>query len=142
MPFLLGALGVGFLGVRALVLRTFMVEDLAGDRDAYVIPAVQRFGQRAADRSHRHDLARSIRVALTSSSGTTLERLRAVQSELDELAALLEDDGVAIDAYSMILLDRWLRDPGGSFRNPAVPVAEVRSRLLYELAELDSLTDP
>ena len=137
IPFLLGAFGVGFLGVRAIVLRAFLVEDLAGDRDAYAIPAVRRFGLRATAPRHRDDLAHSIRVALTGSSGVATERFRAVQPELEAHADVLEDERRRLDPYSIVMLERWLNDPADSFRNLLIPVAELRLRLRCELAELD-----
>ena len=137
IPFLLGAFVVGFLGLRAYVRRTFLVEDLAGDPDAYTIPAVRRFGLRVASPAHRHDLAHSVRMALTGSSGAVADRFRAVQPELEALIAVLEDDDRRLDPCTVVTLERWRNDPGGSFRNPDVPVAELRSRLRSELIELD-----
>ena len=68
MPLLVGAFGVAFLGMRALVRRTFLVEDLAVDRDAFVIPDVHRFALRAASPDHRRQLACSLRGMLTGSA--------------------------------------------------------------------------
>jgi hypothetical protein len=136
IPFLLGAFAVGFLGLRAYVRRTFLVEDLAGDPDAYTIPAVRRFALRATAPQHRHDLARSIRIALTGSSGVVADRFRAVQPELEELVVVLEDDDHPLDPYAIVTLERWLNDPCGSFRDPDAPVAELRSRLRSEVIEL------
>jgi hypothetical protein len=138
IPFLLGAFGVGFLGIRAFVRRTFLVEDLAGDRDAYAIPDVRRFGRRVAMPAHRHELARSIRVATTESCCETGERIQAARGELDQLAALLEDDRLQLEPCSLVRLGRWLDDPGGSFRNPRIPAAELRSHLRCVLTELDT----
>jgi threonine/homoserine/homoserine lactone efflux protein len=42
VPLLVGAGAVGFLGVRAFVRRSFLIEDLAADPDAYSIAAVRR----------------------------------------------------------------------------------------------------
>jgi hypothetical protein len=142
IPFLLGAFSVGFLGMRAIVLRIFLVEDLAGDRDAYAIPAVRRFALRATAPQHRHDLAHSIRIALTGSSGVVADRFRAVQPELEELVAVLEDDDRPLDPYAVVTLERWLNDPCGSFRDPDAPVAELRSRLRSELIELGRYAIP
>jgi len=134
-PFLLGAFGVGFLGMRAVVRRFFLVEDLAGDRDAYAIPAVRRFGLRATAPRHRHELARSIRA--TASLSTVVDRFRAVQPELEELVAVLEDDDRPLDPCAVVTLERWLNDPGESFRDADAPVDELRSRLRRGLTELD-----
>jgi hypothetical protein len=55
MPLLFGAVAVGFLGVRALVRRSFLVEDLAADSDADAIPAVRRYIERVATHEDRDD---------------------------------------------------------------------------------------
>jgi hypothetical protein len=138
VPFLLGAIGVGFLGVRALVRRMFLVEELAGDRDAYAIPAVRHFGLRAATLEHRRVLAHSIRAAMVESSLEIAARLESVRVELDQLVAVLEDDRRALDPYLLVGLERWLNDPGGTFRNPSVPAVELRSWLRSILARIEA----
>jgi hypothetical protein len=138
MPLLLGAIGVGFLGVRTLVRRMFLVEELAGDRDAYEIPAVLRFGLRTATPAHRRQLARSIWVAMTDSTYPVAERLRSVRVELEQLVAVLEDERRSLQPYTLVMLERWLNDPGGEFRNRAVPTAELRSRLRAILAQIEA----
>jgi hypothetical protein len=137
LPLLLGAIGVGFLGIRALVRRTFLVEELSADRDAYAIPEVRRYGLRAAELSHRRLLARSIRVALAESTLDVAAHLRGARAELDRLAAVLEDERFDLPPYEVVNLEHWLADPYGSFRNPAVPVPELRSRLRCILASFD-----
>jgi hypothetical protein len=136
IPFLLGAIAVGFLGVQAHVRRVFLVEDLADDRDAYSIPDVRRFGERATTPEHRRQLARSIRVEMTDSSYEAA-RLATVRVELGQLVAILEDEQRTLEPYSLVTLEHWLNDPGGSFRNPLVPVVELRSRLRCLLVDLD-----
>jgi hypothetical protein len=135
MPLLIGAIGVAFLGMRALVRRTFLVEDLAVDREAYVIPDVREFGLRAASPEHRRLLARSVRAALTESSSEVSARLAAVRDELEQLIAALEDDRLGWEPRAAVTLERWLSDPAGSFRDPSVPVVELRSRLRSILAD-------
>jgi hypothetical protein len=137
MPFLLGAIGVGFLGVQAYVRRVFLVEDLADDRDAYSIPDVRRFGERVRTPAHRRQLAQSIRLATADSSREEAARLASVRVELDQLLAVLEDDQCPLEPHRLVTLEHWLNDPGGSFRNPLVPAAELRSRLRRLLVDLD-----
>ncbi len=137
IPFLLGAVGVGFLGVQAYVRRVFLVEDLADDPDAYAIPDVRRFGERATTPTHRRRLAQSIRVAMTDSSYEETARLQSVRVELDQLVAVLEDKQRSLEPYSLVTLEHWLNDPGGSFRDPRVPAAELRSRLRRLLVDFD-----
>ncbi len=134
MPFLVGAVGVGFLGVRAYVRRTFLVADLAAEPDAYAIPAVRSYGLRAASLDHRHTLARTIRVEAGE------PRLAPVGAELEQVAEKLDDDGRRLDPCSLVALEQWLRDPGGSFRNPEAPAGELRARLRCLLGSLDAET--
>lgn len=137
MPFLLGAIGVGFLGVQAYVRRVFLVEELADDRDAYSIPDVRRFGERVKTPAHRRQLAQSIRLATSDSSYEEAARLASVRVELDQLVALLEDEQRPLEPHSLVTLEHWLNDPGGSFRNPSVAAVELRSRLRRLLVDLD-----
>lgn len=137
VPLLVGAIALCFLGVQALVRRSFLIEDLAADRDAYVIPDVRGFGLRAASPAHRHQLARVLRVALLGSTYETAERLQAVRPELDELIADLEDDSLRWEPPAAVGLERWLNDPLGSFHDQTVPVTELRSRLRVFLAGFD-----
>lgn len=134
VPLLVGAVVVSFLGVQALVRRSFLIEDLAAERDAYVLPAVRRFGLRVVSPAHRRRLASTLRVALKGSTAETAERLEAVRPELDELIADLEDDSLRWDPAVAIGLEHWLTD---SFRDPAVSVAEARTRLRSFLAGFD-----
>ena len=132
MPFLVGAIAVGFLGVRAFVRRTFLVEDLAAEPDAYSIHAVRSYGLRAATCEHRHALARTIRAEAGE------PRLAPVHVELEQLVGVLEDDRRRLDPCTLVALEQWLRDPGGSFRDPEAPAVEQRPRLRHFLAELDA----
>ena len=137
IPFLLGAVGVGFLGMQAHARRVFLVEELADDRDAYGIPEVRRFGERATTPTHRRRLAQSIRLAMTDSPSEVAARPHSVRVELDQLAAVLEDEERSFEPYSLVTLEHWLNDPGGSFRDPRVPAVEVRSRLRHLLVDFD-----
>jgi hypothetical protein len=136
VPLLIGATGIAFLGIRALVRHTFLVEDLAVDREAYAIPDVCEFGRRAASPEHRQELARSVRVALTDSTHEVGARLTAVRAELEQLIAALEDDSLRWKPQAAVTLERWLNNPAGSFRDPSVPVVELRSRLRSILVDL------
>jgi hypothetical protein len=131
-PFLVGAIAVGFLGVRAYVRRTFLVEDLAAEPDAYAISAVRSYGRRATTAEHRHALARTIRVEAMD------QRLAPVRGELDRLARLLVDGDRQLDPCTLVALEQWLRDPGGSFRDLEAPATELRGRLRRFVAELEA----
>ena len=121
-PLLAGAVVVSFLGVVALVRRSFLIEDLAAERDAYVIPAVRRFGRRAVSPPHRRLLAGKLRAS----------RLEAACPELDELIADLEDDSLRWEPSAAVALERWLDEPPGSD-------ADARARLRSVLAGFESV---
>jgi hypothetical protein len=131
VPFLVGAIAVSSLGVQALVRRSFLVGDLAGEREAYVIPAVRRFGLRAVAPEQRHRLACTLRFALL---GSTAARLAPLRPELEELIADLEDDSLRWEPSAAVGLEHWLNDPVGSFQDPAASVVEARARLRSFLA--------
>jgi hypothetical protein len=138
MPLTIGAFAMAFLAVRAHIRRFFLVEDLAADRDAYLIPAVQEFGLRAASIDHRRQIAHAVRGALLGSTGETGERLAAVRPELEQLIAALEDESAHWDPLTAVALDHWIADFDGSFRDVSAPAAEIRCRVRSILTRLDS----
>jgi hypothetical protein len=131
VPLTVGAFAMTFLAARAYVRRFLLVDDLAVDRDAYVIPAVQEFGRRAASIEHRRQIAHGVRAALGSG-----ERLTSVRPELEQLIAALEDATVQWDPLAVVALDHLIADPYGSFRDASAPVVEIRHRVRSVLAGL------
>jgi hypothetical protein len=99
LPLLAGATAVTFLGARAFVQHSFLVEDLAVDPDAYVLADVRRYGTRAASLEHRRALAGALRAAL---------REEDVSLELIELVAALEDEARPLPPYAVVCLERSL----------------------------------
>jgi hypothetical protein len=128
-PLLVGGLGVTLLGVRALVRRYLLLEDLAADRDAYVIPEVRQVALRAASLEHRHVLAGSIRDALDPPWAEPEPRVASNRDVLDEIATALDDPRLALDPASAVALDRLLTDGDRGLYSPDLPADELRSRL-------------
>ena len=129
MPLFLGGIFVGALGVRALWRRWDLVDRLADDRDAYVIPDVMAYASRDATMERRHCSAAQIRGELarttfvSTATGVTADELEALTSELD-------DGDLVLDPACAVACRRLLTDPSESpFLNPAVSAAEVRSRV-------------
>lgn len=138
VPLFCGGLGVGFLGVRALVRRYLMLDDLVVDRDAYAIADVHRLALRAASAERRRDLAASLRYALTDSRYGVNERVEAVRELLEEIAAALEDERLRFDPACAVALDRLLVNGSTStLYKSAVPVGELRFRLRRVLDGFD-----
>jgi hypothetical protein len=137
-PLLVGGMGVSFLGVRALVRRYLLLEDLALDRDAYSIAAVRSLAQRSASPENRRRLAASIRGALDATSYGVNERVEANRELLEELVAALEDERLALDPAASVTLDRLLTDGSTScLYDSVVPADELRSRLRRVVSGFD-----
>jgi hypothetical protein len=130
LPLFLGGLGVGALGLRAVVLRWDLLERLAGERDALVIPEVRAYASREATIERRRTFAAMLRRNLSEPGRAGDQRLVAVADELDALAAELEDDELALDPVAAVACVRLLSDlPASPLLNPAAPVSELRSRI-------------
>ena len=130
LPLFLGGLGVGALGLRAVVLRWDLLEGLAGERDALVIPEVRAYASREATIERRRTFAAMLRRNLSEPGRAGDQRLVAVADELDALAAELEDDGLALDPVAAVACVRLLSDlPASPLLNPAAPVSDLRSRI-------------
>ena len=134
VPLAIGALAMTALAGRALVIRFLLVDELAEQREAYGIPAVQHFGRRAASVEHRREVARTIRGVLAAPVGRRMEPARR---DLERLAAALEDRSTDWDPSAVVALEHWLSDPKESFRDPAASAIELRSRVRSILAGLD-----
>jgi hypothetical protein len=130
LPLFLGGLGVGALGLRAVVLRWDLLERLAGERDALVIPEVRAYASREATIERRRTFAAMLRRNLSEPGRAGDQRLVAVADELDALAAELEDDELALDPVAAVACVRLLSDlPASPLLNPAAPVSDLRSRI-------------
>ena len=137
LPLLIGGIGVGFLGASVLIRRHLLLEDLAGDRDAYAIAEVRALALRAATSAHRHALAQSLRRALDGTSYGVAARVEANRALLEELVAALEDDKLALDPARAVALDRLLTDGTSALYGSIVPADELRSRLTQVLNGFD-----
>ena len=136
VPLLLGAMVVTFLGLRALVRRRFLVEDLAVDPDAYAIDDVRRYGARTASIEHRRLLARSVRATLDGSTAGVAVRVSALRPELEQLVEVLEDERRTLEPPTAVAIERRMHACPSPLQDPAVSVEELRSRLRNLLASL------
>ena len=104
MPFFVGALGVGVLGVGALVRRCELCDRLLLERDAYGVAEVRRRVDHIASMDSRWALARSARTKLTPTPGFALRpRITTAAKELQALARELENDELALDPSCAVL---------------------------------------
>ena len=130
VPLLLGGLAVGALGVRALWRHWELLDRLAGERDAHVIPEVLAYASREATRERRHEYAASIQTKLGRQGTAREPRLIAVAEELQALASELEDDGLALDPACAVACMRLLTELAESpLLNSTLPPEDLRSRV-------------
>jgi hypothetical protein len=130
LPLLLGGLAVGIRGVRALWRRWDLVERLAGERDAHVLPEVLERASREATMERRQTYAALIRTRLGQPAVVCEARLSAVADELEALASELEDDALVLEPASAVACAHLLSDVKESpLLNPALPPALLRSHV-------------
>jgi hypothetical protein len=130
MPLFLGGIGVAALGVRALWRRWDLLDRLAGERDAYVIPEVLACATAQAAIDRRRSYAALIRSRLAHPGPAVDPRLSAARIELQALAAELDDAELELDPACAVACTRLLTDLEGSpLLNPALPPEELRSRV-------------
>lgn len=128
MPFFLGGLVVGALGLRALWRRWDLVDRLSGQRDAYWIPEVLARAEREATMQSRQRFATRIRDELTQTRSVFRKRVQVAAQELAALAFELEDDELALDPACAVACMRLVTDLTESpLLNPALPPEELRS---------------
>ena len=130
LPLLIGGMTVWVLGVRALWRRWDLVDRLAGDRDACVIPEVLACASREATMDRRRTFAAMIRRAIRQPGHALELRVGAAADELDALASQLEDEELVLEPACAVACSRLLRDFSGSpLLNPELPSSDLRSRV-------------
>lgn len=130
VPLLLGGMWIGALGVRALWRGWDLVDRLAGDRDAYVIPEVLAYAAREGTRERRRSYAALIRSTLREPGPALKSRVHAAASDLEALASELEDAKLELDPVCAVACMRLVSDLAVSpLLNPGLPPDELRSRV-------------
>jgi hypothetical protein len=127
LPLFFGGLAVGALGMRALWRRWDLVDTLAGERDAYVIPEVLAQAAREATIERRRSYASLLRVWLRE---PTERHVRLAANELEALVRELDDEKLALDPADAVACKRLLSELTGSpLRNRERAPEELRSRV-------------
>ena len=130
LPFFVGGLAVGALGVRALWRRWDLVDRLCGEPDAYVIAEVRAFASREATIERRQTFATLIRARVGQPELDFGARFGVAREELEELARELDDVELELDPACAVACARLLNDPERSpLLNRALPPEELRSRV-------------
>jgi hypothetical protein len=132
VPLLAGAVGLAVLGIVAFVRCHLLVEDAAVDPDAYLLPEVRRFGERAASLGHRRELAAWIRRAVAASPELASPRVDENRAALEELRNDLERPELPFEPACAVALERLLHE--GGLYDADLPADELRSRLTQILA--------
>ena len=128
IPLFLGGIVVAAGGVRAAWRHWDLLERLAAERDAHVIPEVRARASREATSERRQSYAAMIRANAPDARRDGGPRADAAREELDGLIADLLDDGLELDPASAVLCAQMLGDLDGPLLDPKCPPEELRSR--------------
>jgi hypothetical protein len=122
VPLFLGGLALGVLGIGAIWRHWDLLDRLADDGDAYIIPAVRAYAARDARVDRRLGSAAHIRSWIASPLLPADARIVEYADMLEELACELEDRDLDLAPTSAIACRRLLTDPLVSPRlNNALP---------------------
>ena len=131
LPLFLGGLVVGARGLVAAWRRWEIVDDLAAERDAYVIDEIRAHAMGEATIERRRLFAASIRYALRVGD----ERLRAAVPELEALVAELEDDALVLDPAFAVACARLVSDP---YRSPLLAQSSGPDEVRFQVRHIRS----
>lgn len=128
MPLFLGGLVVGSLGVSSAWHRWDLVDRLAEERDAYVIPEVFEHASREATMARRRLFATLLRSWLRASEPGEAP-LAAARAEVEALACELEDEALVLDVASAVACRHLVSEPIATPRDASFPSGEVLVRV-------------
>ena len=126
VPLFLGGLAVGATGLRALWRHWDLLDGLADQRDAYVIPEVLAHASREATMERRRGFAAVIRGTLQPRRVLDARFVSAAE-ELDGLASELENGALELDPACAVACMRLLSDPESPLFDPGVSPIELRA---------------
>jgi hypothetical protein len=130
LPLFLGGVFVGLLGARAFWRRWALLDQLAGERDAYVIPDVVAYASRETTMARRRTFAAFIRSVIREPGVGCEQRVRDAEDVLNALVSELEDEELSLDPACAVACARLLSDPAVSpLVNPVLPPDDLRSRV-------------
>jgi hypothetical protein len=130
LPLFVGGVVVGIIGTRAYWRRWALLDQLADERDAYVIPDVVAYASRETTMDRRRTLAAFIRSSVRAPGFGCEQRVRRAAGDLEALASELEDEALDLEPASAVACLRLLTDPALSpLINPVLPPEDLRSRI-------------
>ncbi len=107
VPLFVAGLAIGALAVAAIWHHWDLVDRLADDRDAYLIPEVRSYAARETRMDRRRAHAAMVR-AWTSAPD---ERVAELVDELTDLADALEDEELEVDPATAVACRRLVTEP-------------------------------
>ncbi len=110
LPLFVGGLALGMLGMRTFWQHWDIVDRLADERDAYVIPEVLSYAARDASMKRRSTSAALIRGWLCTAALAGNSPILAQAEELEALACELEDRELELDPACAVACRRFLTD--------------------------------
>ena len=111
LPLFVGGLTLGALGVGSMWRRWDLVDRLADDREAYVIPTVRSYAARDARMDRRLEYASMARSWARHPDPAPDSRIAQVAEQLEGLACELEAADLDLDPESALACRRLLTDP-------------------------------
>jgi hypothetical protein len=128
VPMLAGGVALGIRGMYAFWRRWDLVDRLADQPEAYVIPDVRAYAMRDTRMERRRAYARLIRYWLAEPGPSGNARISAAADELEQLARELDDCELSLDPACAVACRRLLGDYTVSpLFNDALPCEDVRS---------------
>ena len=110
LPLFVGGLAVGVLGMRTFWQHWDIVDRLADERDAYVIPEVLSYAARDTCMERRSTSAALIRSWLCTAALAGSSPVLVQAEELEALACELEDRDLELDPACAVACRRFLTD--------------------------------
>ncbi|HZO62160.1 MAG TPA: hypothetical protein VFB35_04200 [Gaiellaceae bacterium] len=107
VPLLLGGIFLSGLGIRALILRWELFDELLADSDAYTIPEVRTRAVKAASMASRRECARALRHLLDPPGGYPVRpHVAAVSERARDLIRDLEDESLVLEPWCAVSCER------------------------------------
>jgi hypothetical protein len=142
LPLFLGGLTIAGLAVRAIWGHWDLVDRLADDRDAYLIPEVRAYAARDARADRRLAHAELIRTWTGKPTMAADARVVEYAHDLEDLARDLEDERLELDPACALACRRLLSDATVSpLLNNSLPGEGVRPWILRIRAGFTSRCD-
>ena len=110
LPLFVGGLAVGALGMRTFWQRWDIVDRLADEREAYIIPEVLSYAARDTRMERRSTSAALIRSRLCTAALVCSSPVLAQAKEFEALACELEDRDLELDPACAVACRRFLTD--------------------------------